>query len=100
MSLELKDVQRIAHLARLELSETQANDALIKLNGFFSIAEQLQAIDTAGIAPLSHPIAALMPELCLRLREDVITESNHREQYQQVAPATQDGLYLVPKVIE
>ena len=100
MSLELKDVKRIANLARLELSEDEANSTLNKLNSFFAIAEQLQAIDTTGIAPLSHPIAAQMPELCLRLREDVVTETNHREEYQQVAPATQDGLYLVPKVIE
>jgi aspartyl-tRNA(Asn)/glutamyl-tRNA(Gln) amidotransferase subunit C len=100
MSLELNDVKRIANLARLELTETQANSTLDKLNGFFSIAEQLKAIDTTGVAPLSHPIAALMPEICLRLREDQVTESNHREEYQQVAPATQDGLYLVPKVIE
>jgi aspartyl-tRNA(Asn)/glutamyl-tRNA(Gln) amidotransferase subunit C len=100
MSLELSDVKRIANLARLELSETQAASTLEKLNGIFSLVEQLKAVDTTGITPLSHPIAALMPELCLRLREDVVTETNHREEYQQVAPATQDGLYLVPKVIE
>lgn len=100
MSLELNDVKRIANLARLELDETQANQTLEKLNGFFAIAEQLKAVDTTGIAPLSHPIAALMAEICLRLREDQVTESNHRDEYQQVAPATQDGLYLVPKVIE
>lgn len=100
MSLELTDVKRIANLARLELSEVEANSTLEKLNGFFSIAEQLKAIDTSGVAPLSHPLAALLPEFSLRLREDVVTESNHREAYQAVAPATQDGLYLVPKVIE
>ncbi len=100
MSLNLSDVKRIASLARLELSETQAASTLDKLNGIFSLVEQLKAVDTTGITPLSHPIAALMPDLCLRLREDVVTETNHREQYQQVAPATQDGLYLVPRVIE
>lgn len=100
MSLDISDVKRIANLARLELSETEAVSTLAKLNGFFSLAEQLQAVDTSGIAPLSHPIAALMPELCLRLRDDVVTETNHREEYQAVAPATQDGLYLVPQVIE
>lgn len=100
MSLELSDVKRIANLARLDLSDTEALATLDKLNGFFHIAEQLQAIDTTSVAPLSHPIAAQMPELCLRLREDVVTESNQRDLYQQVAPATQDGLYLVPKVIE
>lgn len=100
MSLELSDVKRIANLARLELNEAEAASTLDKLNGFFSIAEQLKAVDTTGVAPLSHPLAAQMPEICLRLREDVVTENNQREAYQKVAPATQDGLYLVPKVIE
>ncbi len=100
MSLELNDVKRIANLARLELNDEEANNTLNKLNGFFSIAEQLKSVDTSGVAPLSHPLAAQLPEFCLRLREDQVTESNHREEYQQVAPATQDGLYLVPKVIE
>jgi len=100
MSLDLTDVKRIANLAQLELSESQASDTLSKLNGIFSLVEQLKAVDTTGITPLSHPIAALMPELCLRLRDDVVTESNQREAYLKVAPATQDGLYLVPQVIE
>lgn len=100
MSLTISDVKRIANLARLELSESEASSTLVKLNGIFDLAEQLKAVDTSGITPLSHPIAALMPDLCLRLREDAVTETNHREEYQQVAPATQDGLYLVPQVIE
>lgn len=100
MSLELSDVRRIANLARLELSDDETVSTLHKLNGIFDLVEKLKAVDTAGIQPLSHPIAALMSELALRLREDKVTESNHRDDYQQVAPATQDGLYLVPKVIE
>ena len=100
MSLDISDVKRIANLARLELSETEAASTLEKLNVIFALAEQLKAVDTSGITPLSHPIAALMPDLRLRLREDVVTETSHREEYQQVAPATQDGLYLVPQVIE
>jgi aspartyl-tRNA(Asn)/glutamyl-tRNA(Gln) amidotransferase subunit C len=100
MSLELSDVRRIANLARLELSDDETVSTLHKLNGIFDLVEKLKAVDTAGIAPLSHPIAALMPELALRLREDKVTESNHMDDYQRVAPATQDGLYLVPKVIE
>ncbi len=100
MSLTLNDVTRIANLAKLKISDTEADSTLDKLNGIFALAEQLKAIDTNGVAPLSHPIAALLPEMALRLREDVVTESNHREEYQQCAPATQDGLYLVPKVIE
>jgi aspartyl-tRNA(Asn)/glutamyl-tRNA(Gln) amidotransferase subunit C len=62
--------------------------------------EQMRAVDTAGIEPLSHPIAALRQDLSLRLRDDVVTESDRREDYQKLAPATEDGLYLVPKVIE
>jgi aspartyl-tRNA(Asn)/glutamyl-tRNA(Gln) amidotransferase subunit C len=96
MSLALSDVKRIANLSRLELTEAQAGATLDKLNGIFALVEQMKAIDTSGVEPLSHPIAAL----ALRLREDAVTESNRREDYQQPAPATQDGLYLVPKVIE
>lgn len=100
MSLTLNDVARIANLAKLEVSESEANSTLDKLNGIFLLAEQLKAVDTTGVAPLSHPIGALLPELALRLRDDVVTETNHRDEYQKPAPATQDGLYLVPKVIE
>jgi len=100
MSLALSDVKRIANLSRLELTEAQAGETLEKLNGIFALVEQMKAIDTSGVEPLSHPIAAIEPMLALRLREDAVTESNRREDYQQPAPATQDGLYLVPKVIE
>jgi aspartyl-tRNA(Asn)/glutamyl-tRNA(Gln) amidotransferase subunit C len=100
MSLELSDVKRLSILAQLELNDEQSAKTLDKLNGIFALVEQLRAVDTTGIEPLNHPIAALLPELSLRLREDVVTESNRRDDYQQVAPATQDGLYLVPKVIE
>jgi aspartyl-tRNA(Asn)/glutamyl-tRNA(Gln) amidotransferase subunit C len=100
MSLALSDVKRIANLSRLELTEAQAGATLDKLNGIFALVEQMQAVDTSGVEPLSHPIAAIEPALALRLREDAVTESNRRDDYQQPAPATQDGLYLVPKVIE
>lgn len=100
MTLALSDVKRIANLSRLELTESQAEQTLAKLNDIFSLVEQMSAVDTTGIEPLSHPIAALQSDLALRLREDVVTETNQREAYQQPAPATQDGLYLVPKVIE
>lgn len=100
MSLALSDVKRIANLARLELTEAEAGQTLDKLNGIFSLVEQLKAVDTTGVEPLSHPIAAIEPALALRLREDKVTEPNRRDDYQQPAPATQDGLYLVPKVIE
>jgi len=100
MSLALSDVKRLAILAQLELTEEQASTTLDKLNGIFALVEQMRAVDTTGIEPLNHPIAALQHDLSLRLREDVVTETNRRDEYQRVAPATQDGLYLVPKVIE
>ena len=100
MSLVLSDVKRLAVLAQLELTEAQAAQTLSKLNGIFALVEQMKAVDTTGVEPLSQPIAAYNPEFALRLRDDVVTEPNRREDYQKPAPATQDGLYLVPKVIE
>ncbi|HWU97183.1 MAG TPA: Asp-tRNA(Asn)/Glu-tRNA(Gln) amidotransferase subunit GatC [Oxalicibacterium sp.] len=100
MSLELSDVKRLSILAQIELTDAQSTQTLDKLNGIFSLVEQLRAVDTTGIEPLNHPIAAILPELSLRLRDDTANEPNRRDDYQQVAPATQDGLYLVPKVIE
>ena len=99
MSLTLSDVKRIANLAQLDMDEAHAEIALNELNGIFALAEQMQAVDTTGVEPLSQPLAAVLA-LPLRLREDVVTEENHRDDYQAPAPATQDGLYLVPKVIE
>ncbi|WP_374583516.1 Asp-tRNA(Asn)/Glu-tRNA(Gln) amidotransferase subunit GatC [Pseudoduganella sp.] len=99
MSLTLNDVNRIAKLAQLEMDEAQSANMLDKLNGIFALAEQMQAVDTEGVAPLSHPLANAM-QVALRLREDVATEPNRREEYQKVAPKTEDGLYLVPKVID
>jgi aspartyl-tRNA(Asn)/glutamyl-tRNA(Gln) amidotransferase subunit C len=99
MSLTLTDVKRIANLARLELDEAHADTLLGELNGIFALAEQMQAVDTTGVEPLAQPLSAIM-QLPLRLREDVVTEENRRDAYQAPAPKTQDGLYLVPKVIE
>ncbi|CAN5213739.1 Asp-tRNA(Asn)/Glu-tRNA(Gln) amidotransferase subunit GatC [soil metagenome] len=100
MSLALSDVKRLAILAQLDLTEEQSVSTLDKLNGIFALVEQMRAVDTSGVEPLNHPIAALQQDMALRLRDDVVSEANHRNEYQAVAPATQDGLYLVPKVIE
>jgi aspartyl-tRNA(Asn)/glutamyl-tRNA(Gln) amidotransferase subunit C len=100
MSLDLSDVKRLARLAQLDLNEDQAGKTLDKLNGIFALVEQMRAVDTSGIEPLNHPIAAHQSGLALRLRDDAVTEPNRRDEYLQVAPATQDGLFLVPKVIE
>ena len=100
MSLVIDDVTRLAYLAQLELTESEALQTLDKLNGIFALVEQMRAVDTAGIEPLNHPIAAMQHDLALRLRDDVVSETNRRDEYQRVAPAVQDGLYLVPKVIE
>lgn len=100
MSLTLSNVKILANLAQLELTDAQADRSLAKLNDIFALVEQMQSIDTTGVTPLNHPIAVIQTDLSMRLRDDVVSETNHREAYQQPAPATQDGLYLVPKVID
>ena len=95
MSLTLEQVQRIAHLARIEISESEASSTQAHLNGIFELIEQMQAVDTRGIEPMAHA-----QELSQRLRADVVSESDRRAAFQAVAPETEAGLYLVPKVIE
>jgi aspartyl-tRNA(Asn)/glutamyl-tRNA(Gln) amidotransferase subunit C len=99
MALTLTDVSRIAHLARLELSSADEALMLEQLNGFFGIVEQMRAVDTRGVEPLYTPLSAVHAA-ALRLREDVVTEGDRREANQKSAPAVEDGLFLVPKVIE
>ena len=99
MALTPQDVSRIAHLARLELQSSEQAAMLAQLNGFFSIVEQMSAVDTSGVEPLYTPLAAVQ-EMPLRLRDDVVTEADRREANQRSAPALADGLYLVPRVIE
>ncbi len=95
MSLTLSEVERIAHLARLELDADEARHMHAQINDIFGLIEQLQSVDTAGVAPMTHP-----QEVTLRLRADAPEEPDRRSDYQQVAPAVERGLYLVPKVIE
>ncbi|MDR7378987.1 aspartyl-tRNA(Asn)/glutamyl-tRNA(Gln) amidotransferase subunit C [Rhodoferax ferrireducens] len=99
MALTLPEIDRIANLARLELQPSERDRLLTQLNGFFGIVEAMRAVDTTGIEPLAHPVAA-MQDIVLRLRDDVVSEPNQREANQQTAPAVERGLFLVPKVIE
>ncbi len=99
MALTPQDVSRIAHLARLELTPAEQAALLAQLNGFFSIVEQMSAVDTGGVEPLYTPLSAVQ-QVALRLREDAVTESDRRKTNQRSAPAVEDGLFLVPKVIE
>ncbi len=99
MSLTLTDVKRIEHLSRLELNDADAGRMRDQLNQFFALVEQMQAVDTSGVKPLAHPIEAIQ-DIALRLRDDVVSETIDRESNQRNAPATEDGLYLVPRVIE
>lgn len=101
MALTPEDVGRIAQLARLELANDERAAMLTQLNGFFSIVEQMSAVDTSGVEPLYTPLSAVH-EVHLRLRDDAVTEAGggaQRELNQRSAPAVEDGLYLVPKVI-
>lgn len=95
MALERSDVEKIAHLARLGLTEAEVPQTTDTLNNILGLIDAMQAVDTSGIEPLAHPLEATQ-----RLRADVVTETNQREAYQAIAPAVESGLYLVPKVIE
>ena len=95
MSLTLEQVQRIAHLARIEISDSEALSTQGHLNGIFQLIEQMQAVDTQGVEPMAHA-----QDLSQRLRPDEVSEENRRAAYQAIAPETEAGLYLVPKVIE
>jgi aspartyl-tRNA(Asn)/glutamyl-tRNA(Gln) amidotransferase subunit C len=99
MALTAEDVSRIANLARLELSPAEQAAMLADLNGFFRIVEQMGAVDTRGVEPLYTPLSAVQA-VALRLRDDAVTETDQRAANQQSAPAVEDGLFLVPRVIE
>ena len=99
MALLPKDIDRIANLARLQLQPEESQRMLGQINGFFDIVEQMRAVDTTGIEPLAHPVAAI-GDITLRLRDDVASEPNQRRANQRSAPAVERGLFLVPKVIE
>ena len=98
MSLNAQEIDRIAHLARLAVQPAEAERMREQINGFFNMVEAMQAVDTIGIEPMAHPVAAIQ-DITLRLRPDVASEPNQRELNQRSAPAVERGLFLVPKVI-
>lgn len=95
MALSAEDVQRIAHLARIEITPVEAAEVRQKLDRVLDLVGRLRAIDTTGVVPMAHA-----QEMTLALREDVVTDTDQHELYQAGAPAVAQGLYLVPKVIE
>jgi aspartyl-tRNA(Asn)/glutamyl-tRNA(Gln) amidotransferase subunit C len=95
MALSLSDVSRIAQLARVEITQAEAEQVLSQLHAIFALIEDLQSVDTRGIEPMSHA-----QEVTLRLREDEVTERDQHDLFQSIAPQVEAGLYLVPKVIE
>ena len=95
MSLSVEEVKKIAHLARIEISEAEALATRQQLNDIFALIGQMQAVNTEGIEPMSHA-----QDLMLRLRDDVVTEQDQHVLFQSIAPQVEGGLYLVPKVIE
>ena len=95
MSLSLADVHRIAHLARIEIDTAQAEEVRAKLDAIFAMINELGSVDTAGVEPMAHA-----QDVTLALRDDAVTESDDSATFQRAAPAVDDGLYLVPKVIE
>jgi|TARA_B100000745_G_scaffold229348_1_gene153741 aspartyl-tRNA(Asn)/glutamyl-tRNA(Gln) amidotransferase subunit C len=95
MSLSKDQVKSVANLARLAISEEQAEATADSLNNILSLVEQMNQVDTTDVAPMAHPL-----DVYQRLRADEVTEANQREHFQSIAPATEDGCYLVPKVIE
>ena len=99
MQLSLDDIQRLSQLAKINVAPADAPQIQAELNGFFNLVAQLQAVETDGIEPLCHPIAAI-EEMTLRLRDDVVTETDHRAANMNNAPQQENGLFLVPKVLE
>lgn len=95
MALTENDVVKIAHLARLSITALERTEVTDRLSRILTMVDRLQAADADGVTPMAHPLDAVQP-----LRADIVTESNHRDEYQQIAPATENGLYLVPRVLE
>ena len=95
MAIDASEIQKVAHLARLSIDDSQVDATASTINNILELVDQMQSVNTDNVEPLAHPLDAVQ-----RLREDTVTEENNREQLQSCAPAVEDGLFLVPKVIE
>ncbi len=95
MAFDKSEVEKVAQLARLHMSDAEADEVASRITDILALIDQMQSIDTNGIEPLAHPLDVTQP-----LREDKVTEDDRRDELQTLAPETEDGLYLVPKVIE
>lgn len=95
MAISEAEVKKVAHLARLAVPEDQLPAYAQQLSNILKLVDQLSSVDTSGVEPMAHPL-----DMSQRLREDIVTETNQRDKYQTVAPEVEDGLYLVPKVLE
>ncbi len=95
MALDKTEVEKIAHLARLHISDAEADEVTSRITDILALIDQMQSVDTDAVEPLAHPL-----DMVQRLRRDEVTETNRRDELQRLAPESQDGLYLVPKVIE
>jgi aspartyl-tRNA(Asn)/glutamyl-tRNA(Gln) amidotransferase subunit C len=95
MSIDVDEVKKIAKLAALDVKDEDIQSYADNLSNILGLVEQMSAVDTTGVTPMSHPF-----DVVQRLREDVVTEVDRREDFQAIAPKTEDGLYLVPKVLD
>lgn len=95
MALDKSEIEKIAQLARLHVNESEAEEVTNRITDILALIDQMQSVDTESVEPLAHPL-----DVVQRLRADEITETNQRDELQQLAPASEDGLYLVPKVLD
>ncbi|MDB4077383.1 Asp-tRNA(Asn)/Glu-tRNA(Gln) amidotransferase subunit GatC [Porticoccaceae bacterium] len=95
MNIERQEIEKLATLARIAIDDSTISEVSQRLSSVLDLVDQLQAVNTEGVEAMSHPMQATQ-----RLREDEVTEINQREAFQAIAPETEDGLFLVPKVIE
>ena len=95
MALDKTEIEKIAHLARLHIGESETEEVATRITDILVLIDQMQSVDTEAVEPLAHPL-----DLVQRLRADEITEDNQRDSLQKLAPESEDGLYLVPKVLE